>query len=235
MPVQTEEIAAGPLRAYLALPDGPGPHPGALVLHELMGLNDDMRRIARRFAENGYAALAPDLLSHGNKALCLTRVLTDVFVRGCRGRTLDDIVTVRHALAAHPEVDPSRVAVCGFCAGGGFALMMATKSGVQAASVNYGAVPKERAELDGLCPVVASYGADDKVFAPQGERLKEHLEALGVPHDYKSYQGAGHSFMSWDNVPGWMSVLPSPMKVGYSEPAAEDAWTRILAFFAEHV
>lgn len=234
MPVQTDEIAAGPLRAYVARPDSPGPHPGVLVIHELFGLNDDMRRIARRFAENGYVALAPSLLSHGNKALCLTRVMTDM-ARGNRGRTLDDLITARHALAALPDVDPSRVAVCGFCMGGGFALVLGTKAGVQAAAVNYGAVPKDRSELDGLCPVVASYGAEDKTFAPQGERLKEHLIALGVPHDYKSYEGAGHAFFSWDNFPSWMAKLPSPMKPGYSEPDAEDAWARVLAFFAEHV
>src|ERR1700730_16021795 len=66
------------LRGALVLPAGDGDHPGVLVLHEAFGLNADMRRIAARLASEGYAALAPDLYSHGNKAVCLTRVIIDM-------------------------------------------------------------------------------------------------------------------------------------------------------------
>ena len=234
MAVPTEEISVGPHTAYLARPEGDGPFPGVLVLHELFGLNDDIRRIARRFADNGYVALAPSLWSNLNPAVCLTRILT-VIARGAVGPTLDDVVAARVALSSRPEVDPRRVAIAGFCMGGSFALILGTRGGVAATAVNYGAVPKDRAELDGLCPVVASYGGRDRIFAPQGERLKEHLAALGVPHDYHQYPDVGHSFLSRDNIPTWMAKLPSPMHPGYSEPEAEDAWARMLAFFAEHV
>jgi carboxymethylenebutenolidase len=237
MPVESEETKVGPLRAFVARPEGtagPGPFPGVVVLHEIFGLNDDIRRIARRFAESGYVAMAPDLYSHGNRALCLTRVITDM-LRGCRGETLDEIVGARVALANRPDVDANRVAVIGFCMGGGFALITGTTGGVQAAAVNYGPVPKDAKELDGLCPVVASYGALDKRFAKEGDRLKDHLERLGIPHDYKLYDGVGHSFLSFDNVPGWVAKVPLPMHVEYAEKEAEDAWSRILAFFATHV
>ncbi|HEV7887182.1 MAG TPA: dienelactone hydrolase family protein [Acidimicrobiales bacterium] len=234
MPVDTEETTAGPLRAYVARPPGPGPHPGVLVLHELFGLNDDIRRIARRFAGNGYVALAPDLFSHGPKAVCLSRVLMDLG-RGAGGRTLDDVLAARRALADRPDVDAGRVAVAGFCMGGSFALVVGVKGDVQASAVNYGAVPKARGELDGVCPVVASFGAQDRIFAKQGERLKQHLEALDVPHDYKLYEHVGHSFFNQDNGPAWMLRMPSPMSVGYSEAAAEDGWARMLGFFKQYV
>lgn len=238
MPAQSEEITVGPMRGSLARPPvdefGAGPHPGVLVLHELFGLNDDMRRISRRFADAGYVALVPDLRSHGNKALCLSRILMDIS-RGCRGRTLDDVITARDALGARPDVDERRVAVAGFCMGGGFALMLGAKGGVKASAVNYGAVPKSREALDGVCPVVASFGGKDKVFAKMPERLERHLTELGVPHDIKVYDDVGHSFFSWDNAPAWMLKLPSPMGVGYSEPEAEDGWGRMLKFFSEHV
>ena len=237
VPAQSEEITVGPLRASLARPPaefGAGPHPGVLVVHELFGLNDDMRRISRRFADNGYVALVPDLASHGNKALCISRIMADM-ARGNRGRTLDDIRMARDVLAARPDVDESRVAVAGFCMGGGFALMLGTTATVKAASVNYGAVPKDRRELDGVCPVVASFGAKDKVFAKAPDRLEAHLTALGVPYDSKVYDDAGHSFFSWDNAPAWMLKLPGPMSVGYNEAAAEHAWARMLTFFSEHV
>jgi carboxymethylenebutenolidase len=204
------------------------------VLHETFGLNDDMRRIARRFADNGYVAMAPDLFSHGNKAICLSRVIVDL-ARGAGGRTLDDLIMARNALAGRNDVDPNRIAVAGFCMGGSFALILGTKGGVKATAVNYGAVPKAREELDGVCPVVARYGALDSLFTGQGRRLEEHLTALGVPHDVKFYDGVGHSFLSYDNGPAWLLKLPSPMHVGYSEAEAEDAWARMLAFFSEHV
>ena len=227
-----EEITVGPLKAALARPVGEGPHPGLLVLHEIFGLNNDIRRITQRFADSGYVALAPDLYSHGNKALCLSRVLFDV-ARGCTGRTMDEVLAARDALAARPDVDENRVAVVGFCMGGGFALVLGTKGGVQAAGVNYGAVPKSRDELDGVCPVVASFGAKDRIFGKFGDRLEAHLAALGVPHDVKTYPDVGHSFFNVHE--GWMAKVPSPMNPDYSEAEAEDAWARTLKFFSEHV
>jgi carboxymethylenebutenolidase len=235
MPVLSEE-RIGSMRAALALPDGEGPHPGVVVVHEAFGLNDDIRRIASRFAAEGYAAVAPDLYSGGPRPLCLTRTLVAGFVGPGRDTVLDQLASVRTWLGDRTEVDEGRLAIIGFCMGGGFALAFAAKrEGVKAASVNYGMVPKDRAELAGVCPVVASYGADDKPLLSHGRRLEEHLSALGVPHDYKLYDGVAHSFMSFDNAPTWMQRLPSVMKAGYSEAEAEDSWRRILAFFAEHV
>jgi carboxymethylenebutenolidase len=224
------------LRAELFLPAGPGPHPGVVVLHESFGLNDDMRRIAGRFARAGYVALAPDLYSHGERIVCLSRVIVDM-LRGGVTREIGDIHAAREALAARPEVDSERIAVAGFCQGGGFALVAGAQPGFSAAAVNYGMVPSERSLLDGLCPVVASYGARDRVVgAKMARRLERHLNDLGVTHDVKTYQQAGHSFFSKvDGWQGWLARMPSPMAVGYNEDAAEDGWRRMLAFFEEHV
>ena len=62
------------LKAYFAAPDGPGPFPGVLVIHEAFGLNDNIRDITRRFAGQGYAALAVDLFSGRNMVLCMFRL-----------------------------------------------------------------------------------------------------------------------------------------------------------------
>ena len=213
-----------------------GSNPGVVVLHESFGLNDDIRRIASRFAQEGYTALAPDLYSHGRRIVCLSRVLVDM-VAGKVAREIADVHAVRRALAERDGVDPERIAVAGFCQGGGFALIAGTQPGFAAAAVNYGMVPGDSAELDGLCPVVGSYGAKDKIVGgAMAKRLEKHLTALGVPHDVKTYEQAGHSFFSQvDGWQGWLARMPSPMAVGYDEQAAEDGWERMLAFFAEHV
>jgi carboxymethylenebutenolidase len=224
------------LRAELFLPAGEGPHPGVVVLHESFGLNDDIRRIAARFAQAGYAALAPDLYSHGTRIVCLSRVMVDM-LSGSAAREIGDIHAARQALAARPQVDAGRIAVAGFCQGGGFALVAGAQPGFSAAAVNYGAVPSDRSQLDGVCPVVASYGGRDRVIGRKmAEQLERHLDALGVPHDVKTYDRAGHSFFSQvDGWQGWLARVPTPMAVGYDEQAAEDGWRRMLAFFEEHV
>src|SRR4051794_5696397 len=222
------------LDAALARPENGDSLPGMIVIHEIWGLNDDMRRITARFASNGYVAVAPDLYSAGNKGLCLTRTLLDTaFQQG--KRTMADLEAVRAWLADRPEVDPTRIGVIGFCLRGGFALLFGTRGSVGVAGVNYGSVPKDRGRLTGVCPIVASYGADDKQFAKQGARLEEHLQGLGVPHDVKIYDGAGHSFWSKDSAPKWIKRMPGMTTAGYREEQAEDAWARALAFFAEHL
>jgi carboxymethylenebutenolidase len=212
------------------------PHPGVLILHESFGLNDDMRRIASRFAEEGYAALIPNLFSHGSRIVCLSRVMSDM-VRGAIDREIADILAARSALAEHADVDPDRIAVAGFCLGGGFALIAATKPGFKAAAVNYGDVPKDRAKLDGVCPVVGSFGGRDKMFGRNmADRLEAHLSALGVSHDIQTYDEAGHSFFSHHE--GWQGLLariPTPMAVAPDASASADGWQRMLSFFEEHV
>ena len=215
--------------AAVAVPEGIGPFPGVIVLHEAFGLNNDMRRIAGRFAENGYAAIAPDLYSHGNRTLCMVRLLAG----GLQDQALGDIEAARLALAEREEVDDQRIGVIGFCMGGGFALLFGARGSVGVAGVNYGMVPKERGKLSGVCPVVASYGALDKQFLKQAQRLEDHLSELGVPHDVKVYDGVGHSFWNKDGAPKWAKLIP--MKAGYGEDQSEDAWARALTFFAEHL
>jgi carboxymethylenebutenolidase len=232
--VRTPDDAS--LRTELFVPAGKGPYPGVVVLHESFGLNDDIRRIAGRFADAGYAALAPDLYSHGTRIACLSRVMVDM-LRGAVAREIADINSARDALAARPEVDSERIAVAGFCQGGGFALIAGTQPGFSAAAVNYGMVPSDRSHLDGLCPVVASYGGKDRIAGRKmAKRLERHLTALGIPNDVKTYDRAGHSFFSQvDGWQGWLARVPTPMAVGYDEAAAEDGWQRMLGFFDEHV
>ncbi len=226
-----EPVAIGTQRGLLALPRSSGTAPGVIVLHEIFGLNDDIRAHTRRLADAGYVALALDLYSAGNKALCIARTVIDM-ARGS-GPTVDRIEAARSWLAERPEVGGSRIGVIGFCMGGGFALAAAVAHDFAVASVNYGRVPKSTEALQGVCPVVGSYGAKDRTLAGDPARLEAALTDLGVTHDVKVYPNAGHSFLN-QGMPGWMPSFPL-MSAGYVADAAEDAWARILPFFDTHL
>lgn len=239
--MRTDEVTiaapGGTLPAHLARPDGDGPHPAVIVIHEIFGLNDDIRRIAGLFADAGYVAVAPDLLAGGNKALCVMRAMRDL--RRGDGATFRDLDAVRCWLQARDDTDGSRLGVAGFCLGGGFSLLYAVRAPVGAVAPFYGEVPKRAESLDGVPPVCASAGGRDRMFAKKARRLDAHLSELGVPHDVKVYPDAGHSFMSH---PGGspmsnpiLRLVSAPMSPGYHEASATDAWARMLAFFAEHL
>jgi carboxymethylenebutenolidase len=222
------------MRAALALPAAGLPRPAVLVLHEIFGLNDDIRRITARFADLGWVALAPDLYDTGGpRALCVLRTL--VTLRRGEGPAFADLAAAQAWLAARPEVTGDRLGVAGFCLGGGFALLHAVRAPLRAAGIFYGDVPKSADALRGICPVVAGYGGRDRLYARQGERLERLLTELGVPHDVRIYPQAGHSFMSHSS--GWMARLGAlgPMAVGFEPEAEADSWRRMEAFFREHL
>ncbi len=230
--------AGAPMRAFLALPDGEvadGGWPGVVVIHDAFGFSDDVRRIARRFADSGYAAIAPALYDGaGPPVLCVVRTIADLTRR--TGPAFDRVESTKRMLAGHSDVDGGRIGITGFCMGGGFALFYAARGGVQVCAPYYGDTPKEADALRQVCPVIAGYGELDKSFADQGRRLEKHLASLGIPHEVKIYADVGHSYMN-DFGGGVKSKLmrSTPMRAGYNEEASEDSWRRMLAFFEEHL
>jgi len=232
MPDLTFPVPAGELPGYLAVPDAT-PAPGVVVLHEVFGLNDDMRRITDRFAAEGYLALAPDLYGWGVTARCLVSAFRAIYKR--EGRQYDDMKGARDFLAADERCS-GKVGVIGFCMGGGFAIAAAPMGFFDAAAPNYGEVPKDAdTVLTGSCPVVASYGGRDRMMKGRPERLEKALVANDVPHDLKVYPDAGHSFWSHHDT-GISKVLDKIVRTnGFREEESEDAWKRVLGFFGEHL
>ncbi|MCU1645107.1 MAG: dienelactone hydrolase family protein [Nocardia sp.] len=218
----------GPIDADLATPSGEGPWPGVVVLHDMLGIGTAMRETGRMLADNGYLALAPDLFARG-RVRCVPGMIRELMSRG-EGSTTRDILAARDRLASDPQCT-GKVAIVGFCLGGGFALLVAPR-GFDAAAPFYPAGrPKYDEILRGSCPVVASYGARDPMNIGGGPKLERRLTELGVDHDVKTYSGVGHSFA--DNHPS--QPLLRVTGLGYDEDATRDAWSRIFAFFDTHL
>ena len=219
------------MRGILTLPAEPGPRPGLLLIYEVFGLNDEMKRVAREFAEAGYVVLIPDLFHRGPQLLCVAGAIRSIIRQ--RGRPLDDLDAARRYLATRPEVDAARLGVVGFCMGGGFAVVLAMRGHYKVAAPFYGEVPED---LPSACPMVASFGGRDEPLREAPERLRRSLDRLGVASDIKVYEDAGHSFYTRTEGAILRRIGPLlPMHAGYHEPSALDAKERVLAFFQEHL
>jgi len=226
------DCPTGPLPAYLAAPSGDGPWPGVVVVHDALGMTADLRRITDRFASNGYLALAPALFRRGQKLRCVVSTLRSQ-LRG-QGPAVDDLIAARHRLA-NDDRCTGKVGVVGFCMGGGFCLQLAPRGVFDAAAPNYGQLPKDVAVLRRSCPVVASYGAKDLMLPRAATKLEKLLAEGEGARDVKEYPDVGHSFMNDFPTPSVFQFVERIAGLAYSEPEAEDAWRRILAFFGEHL
>jgi len=234
MPDITVPAGAQDLPAYLAIPEGEGPWPAVVVVFEAFGVNQDMRAQADRLAGRGYLAVLPDFYNGAPWLRCVRSAMRQMFAR--RGPMYDHIEAARAWLAARDDCT-GRVGVIGFCMGGGFALVAAAKYDFQAASVNYGMLPRALPEaLEGACPVVASYGGRDRSLRRAAAKLDRALTELDVPHDVREYPDAGHSFLTGSRTPAPMSLLSKVvMAHGQGRDAAPEAWERIFAFFDTHL
>lgn len=225
-------ITGDRIGAYLAEPhpasSSAGPWPGVVVIHDAFGITDDIKTITERFATAGYLALAPNLYSRGGPR-CVKSVFRAMLAG--TGQAFDDIDAARGMLADRPDCT-GNVGVVGFCMGGGFALVAATK-GFDAAAPYYGQLPKDMSILDDACPVVASFGKKDPSLRGAADKLRAKLADTGVPHDVVEYPNAGHGFAN--RLAGPLNALAKVTGFGYCHEESEDAWRRVLTFFSRNM
>jgi carboxymethylenebutenolidase len=234
--LSTESAAAGGSRAlqgYLAEPGGEGPFPGVVLVHEAFGLDEQMRRHADRLAAAGYLTLAVDLYSDGGARRCLVATMRSL-ISGT-GRAFTDLSTARSWLRGDARCS-GKVGVIGFCMGGAFALL-AAHDDFDAASVNYGQLPRDLEHaLEGACPVVANYGAKDRTMPGAAAKLEAALTNLGIEHDVKEFPTAGHAFLNESPVgPRPLRPLMRVMGIKPDPDAAPEAWQRIEGHFARYL
>ncbi len=222
------------LRGFLGVPTGTGPWPAVVMLHEAFAIDEVMLRQVERMSSAGYLVLMPDLFSAGGPRRCLAATFRALSSR--QGRAFEDIEAARRWLLERADCNAA-IGVLGFCMGGGFALVAASR-GFDAASVNYGMIPKDVSDvLQGACPVVGSYGGKDRTLARAVPRLEAALEARSIDHDVKTYPAAGHSFLNdAPSGPAWLQpVLKAVLGAGPDPDAAADAWRRIEEFFRQYL
>lgn len=208
--------------SYLALPDGDGPHPGVVVVHEAFGLNDNIRDICRRFADEGYVALGVDLFEGRNRAVCMARMMAGALAGNLDHKGVSELKIALTRLGERPEVDDNRIGAVGFCLGGTIIMTWAcTDDRLGAVAPFYGVAPRSEEAIRRMCPVVGSWpGGDFTTKAAQ--KLDTALFPVGTPRDLKVYPEAKHSFFNDQGR-------------SHNPEAAADSWERVLAFFDEHV
>jgi len=206
--------------AYMARPDDDGQHPGVIVIQEWWGLNEHIKDLTRRMAEEGYVAISPDLYrgqvaEEPDEAMKLAMDLV-------QEDALADISAGVHFLLEQGYVVPKSIGVMGFCMGGGLSAGMSlTGDGVGACVIFYGGL---RGDVDAFVPQVqvpflGHFGeADAGIPVENVRRLESLLEEHGKVHDINIYPDAPHAFFN-------------DTRESYRDNHAKTAWAKTLAWF----
>jgi carboxymethylenebutenolidase len=215
------------VNGYLAEPAAAAAAPGVVVIQEWWGLNDQIRGVADRIAAAGYRALVPDLYrgrvaleAHEAEHLMKGLDFADAAGQDVRG-------AVQHLKAT----GSAKVGVTGFCMGGALTLLAAVNvPETDAAVVWYGYPPLQLVDAARIrAPLMGHWATDDAAFAIAGvDALEARLRAAGVRYEFFRYE-AKHAFA---NETADAKNLPF---LKYDPKAADLAWSRTLAFFAQHL
>jgi carboxymethylenebutenolidase len=229
------------IKGYLARPSQPGRNPGIVVIHEAFGLVEHIRDLARRFANIGYNALAPDLYSRKggpSNPDDINTVFPVMF-----GKSDAEAVQDLEAAAAHLRGLPGasgKIGAIGFCSGGRQTLLFACSSDKVDAAVDcwggfiHRATPDAETTpsrptpilnmVDRLhCPLFGVFGEEDQnPTVAQSEELRSRAQRAGKDVTIKVYTNAGHAFIA--------DYRPS-----YREGPAAELWRDATAFFDKHL
>src|SRR3984893_9271871 len=205
----------------LYAPEGNGPFPALVVIHEFRGLNDGVKEQASKLSDQGYVALAVDLY---RGKVATTPDMAHELMRGVpEDRAKRDLHAAVEFLKSETRGKKDRIVAIGWCMGGGYALDVALQEpDLAAVVINYGHLATD---LDALKKINASilgiFGGQDRGIPPSDvHKFEEQLKQLGKKVEIKIYDDAGHAFENPNN------------KDGYRVADAADAWKRIVDFLA---
>ena len=224
--VEYTDAANNTLVGYLAQPEGDGPHPAVLLLHEWWGLNKEITVLADALAQEGYVVFAPDAYRGrvGDAvpgALWLRLTTPDAQIHA----DLDSALTYLRNL---PEVDPTRIASMGFCFGGEQSLQLSLRQpeNLAATVMYYGSVVTAPELLRPLAddgqPVLGIFGeTDNSIPVAEVQQFAAAMDNLRIENEVTIYPGVGHAFVNDEN---------------YNQPGpAGEAWQQAVAFLAQQL
>ncbi|MEM7082961.1 MAG: dienelactone hydrolase family protein [Pseudomonadota bacterium] len=214
---------SGTMRGYLVKPEGAGPFPAVLVIHENRGLNPHIEDVARRAAVEGFLAFAPDGLSpvggypgNDEDGKILQRSLD-------REKLFIDLMNGAKFVKDH-ELSTGKLGATGFCYGGGVTNALAVHMGedLHAGVPFYGAAAKSE-DVDRIqAPLLIQYAEDDKRINAMKEPYETALSDAGKAFESYVYPGTRHGFHN-NSTPR------------YNETQANIAWERTIGHFRKHL
>jgi carboxymethylenebutenolidase len=218
---------AGAVSGYLARPTAPGKYPTLIIIHANQGLNDYTRDVARRFAKQGYVALAVDYLSrHGGtkKTNPKGEGLSNIRELAPWQAVAEDTDAGYAYLGKLAEVRGDRLGLIGFCWGGEMTFSTVTEvRGLSAAVVFYGRSPQPLDRIKNIqAPVLAHYGEKDPGVNQDIAATEEAMKKYTKSYTYKIYPGAPHGFHTDSSD-------------RYHPEAAKEAWAKTLDFFKKNL
>lgn len=233
--------SSGDVPGYRALPAKPkGKVPVILVVHEIFGVHEHIKDVCRRFAKEGYYAIAPELFSREgdvSKMTDIKEIMSKVVSKTPDAQVMSDLDAAVAFAKKDPHADTSKLAITGFCWGGRITwLYAAHQPSLKAAVAFYGKILGDKDELhpknpidlvaDLKAPVLGLYGAKDTGISVESVQTEaQALAASSAPAAKASsihiYPDAGHAFFA--------DYRPS-----YHEASAQDAWKRLNDWFKSH-
>jgi carboxymethylenebutenolidase len=191
-------VNGGPdVRAYVATPQGEGPFPAVIMIHEFYGLNESITGKAEGLAEAGYLVVAPDTF-RGSTTAWIPRAILQVITTD-PVQVNRDLDAVFIWMAAQPGIEPERIAVAGFCYGGRASLSYSLHNrDIAATVIFYGSPETDPSVLQSLPgPVLGIFGgADNSIPVDQVRAFEDGLVQAGVPHEVTIYAGQPHAFVT---------------------------------------
>jgi carboxymethylenebutenolidase len=213
------------VNSFIVFPEVKSKATAVIVIHEIFGLSDWIRRLTDQLAEAGYIAIAPDLLSGmgSNRGGTTAFPDRDTVTRAVRGLPPDQVTADLNAVADYVAKLPAsngKVAVAGYCWGGSETFRFATnRPNIVAGFVFYGTGPDSKEAIAKIkAPIYGFYGGNDARVNATIPRSQELMKEAGKTYEPVIYEGAGHGFMRAGEDPA--------NTVEANKKARDEAWTR---------
>jgi carboxymethylenebutenolidase len=234
----TIDTDAGPMGGFVERPAGGGPYPAVVIIQEAFGVNAHIHDVARRFAAEGYVALAPEIFHREGPGIVLPYADMEAVMGHLQKLTHEgleqDVRAAMGWLRDQPMVKAGEVGLVGFCIGGFTAFLGACRTDPAATVAFYGGGIARARPLGKLgpllgesgrirAPILCFFGSDDpSISSDDVAAVTRELDRLDLSHEVVVYPGATHGFFC-------------DQRASYNAEAAGDAWRRTLGWFGRHL